>query len=64
MAQEDLALAAGVDLETVQGLLGHSTIISTADIDAHVLPELHTRAAAAVAELVGNANRRRVPLNH
>lgn len=59
-----LALAAGADLKTVQELLGHSTIITTADIYAHVLPELHLRAADAVAELVDNAERRRIPLHH
>lgn len=50
--------------KTMQELLGHSTIITTADIYAHVLTELHTLAADAVAEIVDNANRRRVPHNH
>ncbi|MCA0331517.1 MAG: site-specific integrase [Actinobacteria bacterium] len=59
----NLALAAGADLKTLQELLGHSTIITTADIYAHVLPVLHSRAADAVAELVDNADRRRIPLN-
>jgi integrase len=47
-----LALAAGVDLKTVQAMLGHSTIVTTADIYTSVLPELQRDAAAAIAALV------------
>jgi len=47
-----LALAAGVDLRTVQDLLGHSTIVTTADIYTSVLPELQRAAVSAIAGLV------------
>jgi integrase len=47
-----LALAAGVDLKTVQDILGHATIVTTADIYTSVLPEVHHAAAEAIASLV------------
>lgn len=47
-----LALAAGVDLKTVQDMLGHSTIVTTADIYTSVLPEIRRTAAQAIANLV------------
>jgi integrase len=52
-----MALAAGVDLKTVQAMLGHSTIVTTADIYTSVLPELQRDAAAAIAALVLAAGR-------
>jgi integrase len=57
-----LALAAGVDLKTVQAMLGHSTIVTTADIYTSVLPELQREAAAAIAALVLAAVRTGGPL--
>jgi integrase len=56
-----LALAAGVDLKTVQAMLGHSTIVTTADIYTSVLPELQRDAAAAIAALVLAAGQNRQP---
>ena len=50
-----LALAAGADLKTVSQMLGHSTIVITADTYTSVLPE-HARAAAEnTADLIANA---------
>lgn len=59
-----LALAAGVDLKIVQDLLGHSTIITTADIYTSVLPPVHERCADAVADLLQAAARRRPHPQH
>ena len=47
-----LALAAGADLKTVQALLGHASIVLTADTYTSVLPELLVTAAEATARLV------------
>jgi hypothetical protein len=47
-----LALAAGADLKTVQALLGHTSIVLTADTYTSVLPELLADAAEATARLV------------
>jgi integrase len=47
-----LALAAGVDLKVVQDLLGHSSIVLTADTYTSVLPELARDAAEATARLI------------
>lgn len=47
-----LALAAGTDLKTVQALLGHASIVLTADTYTSVLPELLADSAEATARLV------------
>jgi integrase len=47
-----LALAAGVDLRTVQDMLGHSSIVLTADAYTSVLPDVAHAAAERVASLV------------
>jgi integrase-like protein len=47
-----LALAAGVDLRTVQEQLGHSSIVLTADTYIAVLPEVARAAAEKVAALI------------
>jgi hypothetical protein len=47
-----LALAAGVDLRTVQDQLGHSSIVLTADTYISVLPNLARAAAEKVAALI------------
>ena len=47
-----LALAAGVDLRVVQDMLGHSSIVLTADTYTSVLPEVAHTAAEKVAALI------------
>jgi integrase len=47
-----LSLAAGNDLKTVQAMLGHSSIVLTADTYTSVLPCLAHQAAEATAGLV------------
>src|SRR6516162_6234835 len=47
-----LALAAGADLRTVQDMLGHSSIVLTADTYTSVLPEVARAAAEKVAALI------------
>ena len=47
-----LALAAGADLKVVQDMLGHSSIVLTADTYASVLPEVARKAAEDVATLI------------
>jgi hypothetical protein len=62
-----LAHAAGADLKTVQELLGHTSIVLTADTYTSVLTELHIKTAEATARLVlaaaarnpGQRNRKR-----
>jgi integrase len=47
-----LALAAGVDLRVVQEMLGHSSIVLTADTYTSVLPDVARSAAEKVASLI------------
>ncbi|HUZ34728.1 MAG TPA: site-specific integrase [Streptosporangiaceae bacterium] len=47
-----LALAAGVDLRTVQEMLGHASIVLTADTYTSVLPDVARTAAEKVASLI------------
>ena len=47
-----LALAAGVDLRVVQEMLGHSSIVLTADTYTSVLPAVAHTAAEKVATLI------------
>jgi Phage integrase family len=52
-----LALAAGVDLRVVQDMLGHCSIVLTADTYTSVLPDVARKAAEQVAALVMRAGR-------
>ncbi len=47
-----MALAAGVDLRTVQEMLGHSSFVLTADTYTSVLPDVARVAAEKVAALI------------
>jgi hypothetical protein len=47
-----LALAAHTDLKVIQHMLGHSSIITTADTYTSVLPEVAHSAAQASAGLI------------
>jgi integrase len=53
-----LALAARTDLKVVQGTLGHSSIVLTADTYVSVLPVTFQQAADATARLVLTAARK------
>lgn len=44
-----LALAAGADLKVIQAMLGHASIVLTADTYTSVLPDVARRSAEAVA---------------
>jgi hypothetical protein len=54
-----LSLAAGNDLKIVQALIGHASIVLTADTYTSVLPCLAHQAAEATADLVRRAGRDR-----
>jgi integrase len=51
-----LALAAGVPMKVVSDLLGHSTVIITADTYTSVLPEVAQEAANALAKIIPRAS--------
>lgn len=51
-----LTLAAGVPLKAVSEALGHSSIVVTADVYAHVTPELRREAADALDRALGGAS--------
>jgi integrase len=48
-------LAAGVDLKVISELLGHSSVAITADIYAHVLPEMQQEVVRKMDDLYGGA---------
>jgi integrase len=52
-----LALASRTDLKVIQQMLGHSSIVTTADTYTSVLPETPHRAAQATADMIMKAAR-------
>jgi integrase len=52
-----IALASHTDLKVIQQMLGHSSIVTTADTYTSVLPEAAHRAAQATADMVIKAAR-------
>ena len=52
-----LALASHTDLRVIQQMLGHSSIVTTADTCTSVLPEAARRAGQATADMVMKAAR-------
>jgi len=53
-----LALAGGADLKAIQALLGHASIVLTADTYTSVLPDLARATAEAVAAQIMKAARK------
>jgi hypothetical protein len=47
-----LALASHSDLKVIQQMLGHSSIVTTADTYTSILPETAHRAARATADMI------------
>jgi hypothetical protein len=52
-----IALASRTDLKVIQQMLGHSSIVTTADTYTSVLPEAAHRAAQATADTIIEAAR-------
>ena len=52
-----IALASRTDLKVIQQMLGHSSIVTTADTYTSVLPEAAHRAAQATADMIIEAAR-------
>jgi integrase len=52
-----LALASHADLKVIQQMLGHSSIVTTADTYTSVLPETAHNAAQATADMITEAGR-------
>jgi hypothetical protein len=50
-------LAAGADLKAIQDMLGHASIVLTADTYTSVLPEVARQTAEGIAALVMAAGR-------
>jgi integrase len=51
------AVASRTDLKIIQQMLGHSSIVTTADTYTSVLPETAHRAAEATADMIIEAAR-------
>lgn len=49
-------IAAGLDLVTVQYMLGHESVTMTADLYGHLLPERRKAAASAIATMLSRAS--------
>ena len=54
-------LASHTDLKVIQQMLGHSSIVTTADTYTSVLPETAHRAAQATADMIIKAARAPLP---
>ncbi len=52
-----LALASGADLKAIQDMLGHASIVLTADTYSSVLPVVARRTAEGIARLIVQAGR-------
>jgi hypothetical protein len=52
-----LALASGADLKVIQAMLGHASIVLTADTYPSVLPDIARATAVAVAAQILKAAR-------